>query len=193
MTSGDQDRFHRRGFFRSAAARAMDPLARYIERHLVTPLARTRLRPPGAIDEDSFLNTCKRCGACVEVCPAHAILPLASSAGAASGTPFIDPDVAACVVCDGLQCTHVCPSGALQPLQEAFQIRMGVAEVYESLCVRSRGESCTVCVERCPMGPVALMFVDQGPPRVLAEGCVGCGVCQFYCPTSPKAITVRPL
>ena len=40
--------------------------------------------------------------------------------------------------------------------------------------------------------PQAIRFVGDEPPEVLSPGCVGCGVCQLYCPTEPKAITVRP-
>ena len=60
------------------------------------------------------------------------------------------------------------------------------------MCVRSHGESCTRCVDMCPMGSDAIRFDDNGPPTVLADGCVGCGVCQLYCPTTPKAIVVSP-
>ncbi|HMB95633.1 MAG TPA: 4Fe-4S binding protein, partial [Tepidisphaeraceae bacterium] len=31
------------------------------------------LRPPGALDEQKFLDTCSRCGNCVRVCPAQCI------------------------------------------------------------------------------------------------------------------------
>ena len=33
---------------------------------------RTVLRPPGALSEAAFLDTCFRCGNCVEACPALA-------------------------------------------------------------------------------------------------------------------------
>ena len=105
---------------------------------------------------------------------------------------MIDPDHAPCVVCDGLQCTQVCESGALTELVAPHQIRMGLAEVYEALCVRTVGESCTLCVEQCPIGAAALYFDGNGPPIVESNGCVGCGVCQNVCPTAPKAIVVKP-
>ncbi len=169
----------------------LEPLADYLEETSSGKRPVPRLRPPGAVEESRFAETCQRCGKCVEVCPARAIVPVDESLPDAS-TPVIDPDRAACVVCDGLQCTHVCPSGALRPLQEAAQIRMGLAEVYPTLCVRAEGEACTICVDRCPLGEQAIRFDDEGPPTVLQPGCVGCGVCQLYCPTDPKAIIVLP-
>lgn len=182
----------RRRFFREAMQRAVKPLAEYLERRSPELRQRHLLRPPGAIDESRFENVCLRCGECVEVCPANAIIPAGENDGVSPGTPIINAEIAACVVCDGLKCTHVCPSGALLPLEHPQQIQMGSAQVYESLCVRSRGEPCTICVDRCPIGITALRFDDQGPPTVLADGCVGCGVCQLYCPTQPKAIVVLP-
>ncbi len=191
----------RRGFFRDAVRRAMGPLAEYLEDRVPSlgeaasskksrsiPLP---LRPPGAVAESSFLDTCFRCGACVTACPANAIVPLSASAGRAARTPVVEPDNAACVVCEGLLCTHVCPSGALQPLSDPYDIDMGFAEVYGGLCVRSRGDECTECVDKCPVADVAIRFNDEGPPEVLS-GCVGCGMCQLYCPTTPKAIVVQP-
>jgi ferredoxin len=184
----------RRAFFREAARRIVGPLADYLDDE---PKAPPRdfiwLRPPGAIEEQKFIDTCRRCGACVNSCPAQAIFPLGEARGAAAGTPVIDADLAACVVCEGLRCTTVCPSGALLELTNPADIRMGIAEVYAPVCVRSKGDSCDLCVERCPIGDVAIAFVDDGPPEIRAAGCVGCGMCQLYCPTSPKAITVRPL
>lgn len=185
----------RRRFFQQAAARLLGPLADLVEKRL-PPLSHEPLkplRPPGAIDETRFVDTCARCGKCVEVCPADSIFASPDPDRVLNGTPMVDPDRMACVVCEGLQCTHVCPSGALLPLSHWSQIQMGIAEVYAPLCVRTAGEVCTICVDRCPLGSAAIRFPDAGPPEVLQPGCVGCGVCQQHCPTSPKAIVVRPL
>lgn len=193
MTGDSLESTPRRAFFRDAVARMIGPLVEYVEQRLDIPAHRSRLRPPGAIEESQLLETCYRCGACVDTCPADAIFPLDKDEGDAEGTPAIDPDRAACVLCEGLKCTKACPSGALLPVVEPRDIRMGLAEVYNSLCVRTLGETCTLCVDRCPLGETAIRFDNDGPPGVLSPGCVGCGVCQFYCPTSPKTITVRPL
>lgn len=183
----------RRAFFRDAASRVVRPLANYLEKHIPIGETSAVLRPPGAIAESQFSDTCQRCGECVKVCPADAIFPLDGLHGDKAGTPVIDPDLAACVVCVGLQCTTVCPSGALLPLLNPSDIRMGLAEVYEPICVRTDGEECTICVDRCPLGTQAIRFDDAGAPSVLSPGCVGCGVCQLYCPTDPKAIVIKPI
>jgi len=192
MGNRGEDIPNRRGFFRHAVTRVIGPIADYMENLTARRPASVLLRPPGAIEESAFLQTCHRCEACVKACPADAIYLLGRDAGEATGTPVIDPDRSPCVVCDGLHCTHVCESGALAVLNAPSLIRMGTAEVYETLCVRSGGEECSLCVDRCPMGEDALYFLGDGPPMVKLDGCVGCGVCQHVCPTSPKAIVVKP-
>lgn len=177
--------------------RLIKPLAEYIEQRvdLTEPpvVVRTMLRPPGAIPEEEFLRRCYRCGNCVDVCPARAIRPVPSGDFERAGTPMIDPTLSACVVCEELACMRACPSGALQLVAAPTDIRMGLACVDTRQCVRSRGENCTFCVEKCPFGETAIGVSDGGEIIVRAGGCVGCGVCQFYCPTHPKAIQVSPL
>ena len=196
MTPDDQRDLQRRDFFRDAASRMIEPLVDYLAPAVERPVRRQTLRPPGAIEESRFVDTCRRCGACVEVCPAEAIFPLDESHGTTggdAGTPAIDPSRAACVVCDNLKCTHVCPSGALLAVLDPRAIRMGLAAVYASLCTRTRDEECSICVDRCPLGLDAIRLNDEGPPEVLQGGCIGCGICELYCPVAPKAVTVAPL
>ena len=182
----------RRAFFREGFAKLIRPLGDLIERRMGLLPERKLLRPPGALPEAEFLDTCYRCGSCVEVCPADAIFLLKQGDAKVADTPVIDPDLAACVVCDDLACMKVCPSGALKLVAGAELIRMGVARVEQALCVRTSGEDCTLCIDQCPMGSSALRTVGTGPPLVL-DGCVGCGVCQHVCPTKPKAIVVDPV
>jgi MauM/NapG family ferredoxin protein len=149
------------------------------------------LRPPGALDEQDLLSTCERCGRCVEACPRHAIVPLGDEAGAAAGTPVIRPRRAPCVVCHGIECTHVCPTGALRPLTDVLAIRMGTAVLEEARCLAHRGEACARCVEACPI-PGALLRRPGDGPEVVADRCVGCGLCEHVCPAAPVAIRVAP-
>jgi ferredoxin-type protein NapG len=97
----------------------------------------TRLRPPGAIEEQEFLAACIKCGQCVQVCPVEAIRVGDLGDGFGVGTPFIDPRRQACdFSCDGLQCVLACPTGALtHHIDYPHQADMAVAAL-------SRPESC---------------------------------------------------
>jgi MauM/NapG family ferredoxin protein len=185
---------NRRDMFRFGFRRLMEPLAEYLEERLniQLPVERVTLRPPGALPEKEFLDTCYRCGNCVDVCPARAIRTTSSDDLERAGTPYIDPDLAACVVCDELACMKACPSGALKLVDRPQAIRIGLAIVNHDRCVRSTGEDCTLCIEKCPFGTEAIDLDKDGRIEVKSPGCVGCGVCQFYCPPTPKAIRIDP-
>ncbi len=186
MADGSHER---RDFFRAFLQRVVDPVADYAEKRL--PQERTLLRPPGALPEREFLNTCYHCGNCADSCPANAIVNFRGEDEDLRGTPFIDPERQSCVVCDGLQCMHACPSGALVPTP-LEQINMGLAHVTHATCLRSHGENCQQCIEVCPTPTKALRVDAQGQIEVIAECCIGCGLCQSICPTENKAINVQP-
>ena len=206
----DDDKLHRRQFFRRGFGELLKPFAASLE-----PLAKTLsqfdrdtrgaaspadpktiplqlwLRPPGALPEKKLAEVCSKCGDCVRVCPAEAI-KIDSLGVLGDGLPYIDADTAACVACEGLQCMSACPTGALLPTPLA-QIKMGTAVWRSQHCTRhTRHDDCRQCVDICPMGETAidLLFNDV---VVKPLGCIGCGLCQLHCPTSPKAIAVIPI
>ena len=70
---------------------------------------------------------------------------------------------------------------------------MGLAIVDEEFCVRTHGEDCQICVDKCPLGVDAISISEFGSSiEVHEHGCTGCGVCEMYCPTEPRAITIKP-
>ena len=184
----------RRAMFRIGLKKLMEPIAGYIEERfdISMPVSRSVLRPPGALPESEFLETCYRCGNCVDVCPAGAIKSTTSDDVEQTGTPYIDPDIAACAVCAELACMKTCPSGALKLVADVKEIRMGIARVEPRFCMRMQGEDCRVCVDRCPVGNRAIDISDGGEIEVHDSGCVGCGTCRFSCPSLPKAIVIKP-
>jgi len=88
----------------------------------------TRLRPPGAVDEHTFLGLCIKCGQCLQVCPFHSIELADWVKGAGEGTPYIDPSERGCWACEAVPCVLACPSGALDHECSTIQdTHMGIA------------------------------------------------------------------
>lgn len=155
-----------------AAGTALVPLMRTapgfaIERH------ERLLRPPGALDEEFFLSRCIRCGECMKVCPNNALQPALSEAGIEGlWTPVLVPRIGYCETSCVL-CSEVCPTGAIWKITP-----------------REKGWSGDV---GGPTTPVRLgtAFYDRGRclPWAMATDCI---VCEEWCPTSPKAIYLRP-
>lgn len=149
------------------------------------------IRPPGAIPEAEFAKRCTGCAECVKVCPVSAIHLVYSADPLLDRKPAIDPATQACVVCDDLSCMKVCPTGALQSLSRE-EIRMGLAVLRKDVCLRTTGEDCQICVDKCPLGKAAIEIPHPGAAVLVKDGCTGCGVCEMYCPTEPRAIAIEP-
>ena len=146
------------------------------------------LRPPGAKpDDEDFASTCSSSGNCVNACPVQAIQLDPARAG---GAAFVVAEHQPCTLCDGLMCLYSCPTGAITAVPIGL-IDMGTAAWREDRCVRSDGTDCTMCVDRCPIGPRAIEL-SAGKVVVHRDGCTGCGVCEHACPTTPKSILVVP-
>lgn len=144
-----------------------------------------RLRPPGALAEESFKATCQPyCSECRNVCPRDAILQ------DENGLPYIQPEQAPCVMCNDVPCTQVCPTDALLPLTAPRHIELGTAVIELTVCTAYEGSGCKVCYTMCPISNDAIQLIE-GLPQIVPEHCTGCGVCVYECPT-PQAISIRP-
>ncbi|MBY6275945.1 4Fe-4S dicluster domain-containing protein [Symbiobacterium thermophilum] len=192
MSAGKQT--DRRGFFREGFRSLLRAFAETAQAAADEAAVRGAggvrwLRPPGALPEAAFLLTCTRCGDCARACPAGAIRLLPESAGAAVGTPFIDPLMQPCDLCG--RCMGACGPGALVPVAEPRQVRMGVAVIDPARCWAVQGSICDLCWQRCPFPDEAIRMVD-GKPQVQPEQCTGCGQCAYVCVSTPPAITIQP-
>jgi ferredoxin-type protein NapG len=145
-------------------------------------------RPPGAVDEETFLRDCTRCDACLEACPHDAIIHGPPRFRQAAGTPMIDPHRAPCRMCADLPCVAACEPGVLSI---HVPVKMARALITEPLCLAHMGTSCTVCFEQCPVEGAITM--TAGKPRIDDDRCTGCGVCHYVCPAPENAVIVMPL
>jgi ferredoxin-type protein NapG/ferredoxin-type protein NapH len=146
------------------------------------------IRPPGALDETSFLATCLRCGQCAQVCPRHAIKIGKGEKGLSIGTPYIEPRQAACDLC--LECIKVCTSRALRPV-EKDKVRMGQAVINKDTCLAWQGDECKVCYTSCPFYNCVIKLEEHKRPVVDPDVCVGCGICEHVCIVTPAAATIK--
>jgi ferredoxin len=131
------------------------------------------IRPPGSLDERHFLERCIRCGECMKVCPNNALHPTLTEAGLEGlWTPVIVPRIGYCEPSCVL-CGQVCPTGAIWEITS-----------------REKGWA-TGSDQNEKAIHVGTAFYDRGRclPWALSTECI---VCEEWCPTSPKAIYLRP-
>ena len=103
----------------------------------------SRLRPPGALDEQEYLASCIKCGQCVQVCPVQAITLADMLDGFGGGAAYIEARDQACdFSCDGLQCVLACPTGALtHEINYPHEVRIGFARLDRpDLCLAVKGK-----------------------------------------------------
>lgn len=148
----------------------------------------TWIRPPGALPQRLFLDTCTRCTDCVDACPYGSIRRLGPEFGADAGTPAIIPTESPCYLCEGMPCIAACQPKALvqRPLED---FNMGLAVLQPSRCYLSQGQPCDYCLTRCPLGTDAIALGPDRIPLVDRDGCAGCGVCAYLCPADALKIT----
>jgi MauM/NapG family ferredoxin protein len=155
------------------------------------------LRPPGVVDEEQFLSLCLRCSLCMDVCPSSALQPALFEAGLEGmWTPRLVPRLGYCDYgCNA--CGQICPSGAIPPLQleDKRQAVIGLAAVDRNRCLPWAYDTpCIVCEEMCPVPDKAIKLereqvgeVELQKPHVVADLCIGCGICEEHCPLAGEA------
>jgi ferredoxin-type protein NapF len=157
------------------------------------------IRPPGALPEPDFLQSCVRCGECLRACPTNTLQPDWYRAGAEGlWAPRMNLRHAACDQ-DCNACGLVCPTESIRPLSliERRHARVGTAVILRDKCLPwARDQRCLVCEEQCPYSAVVLQRDDRyrfGLPVVETDRCNGCGQCEDRCPvTGDSAIIVTP-
>jgi len=164
------------------------------------PKRERRIVPPGAQGEKHFYKHCTACQLCVAGCPNNVLRP--STDPGHLMQPKMDFDRGYCRP-ECTNCSKVCPAGAIKPItkEEKTMVHIGRAVVDLELCVSAKGEaSCGKCASGCPVGAISMVRKDrenrQSPliPTVIEERCIGCGKCEYLCPSRPiSAVHVEGL
>ncbi|MFH0914100.1 MAG: 4Fe-4S binding protein [Chloroflexota bacterium] len=174
--------------------------------HSVPPLIEKRsglVLPPGT-SEERLISQCIRCGECLKVCPTGGLQPGYSAKGL--WTPMLVSRLGYCdYSCQA--CGRVCPTQAIPELtlQEKRKKVLGIAYIDRERCIPwNEGRECIVCEEMCPVPQKAIRFQGgQGRgrgrnsnvllPHVVADLCIGCGICEHQCPVGGEsAIRIYP-
>lgn len=149
------------------------------------------LTPFGSLGVKEFYSHCTACHLCISACPNNVLRPSTSLEHLMQ--PEMSYERGYCRP-ECTKCSQVCPAGAILPLtpEEKTSFHIGIATVDRELCVVNRdGVSCGNCARHCPVG--AILMVRKDPdnpdslriPSVNEERCIGCGACEYLCPSRP--------
>jgi Pyruvate/2-oxoacid:ferredoxin oxidoreductase delta subunit len=68
--------------------------------------------------------------------------------------------------------------------------RPKVAVIQGRFCLAYQNSFCSVCKEHCPES--GAIVSERGIPRIVADACTGCNICNEVCPAPTNAILMIP-
>lgn len=185
------------GAIRSAKAQVEKEIKVYT-RNKIPEKKDTPITPPGSKSIDHFISNCTACTLCVSACPTNVLQPSLFEYGIEgllmphmhNRSGFCNYD---CTICG-----DVCPNEAILPqlIENKKLIQIGKAYFEKDNCVvHTQKTDCGACAEHCPTKAVRIVLdpeLNLRSPVVDEKICVGCGACEYACPTIPyKAIYVN--
>lgn len=154
-----------------------------------SPERETRVVPAGSVSLQNFDSHCVGCQLCVEACPNKVLTPDMNPERFMQ--PKMDFEKGFCrPECNA--CSRVCPAGAIRKVttEEKTAISIGHAVYNPDTCVvMTDGVDCGNCARHCPAGAISMVKSDKADgrriPAVNPERCIGCGRCEYVCPSRP--------
>lgn len=157
-------------------SKAVDLSKRALFRGQLSEMDATVIRPPWALAETAFLETCTACDKCLGVCE-EGILKRG-----AGGYPEIDFQMGECTFCG--DCAKVCEPGAIIAKNRDGAIPWNLEARIDSSCLSSNAVTCRVCGDRCDSRAIRFQLAVGGiaNPIIDPSSCTGCGACVAPCP-----------
>lgn len=162
------------------------------------PQTRDIIVPAGSLSVEHFKQHCVSCQQCVTACPTKVLRPSMKLEN------FMQPEMAyekGYCRFDCNKCSEVCPAGAIKPisLAEKSSTQIGYAIWRRSHCIVVKdGKECGNCARHCPTGAISMTKLNPADPNSLEipivnrNRCIGCGRCEYVCPSNPvSAIYVK--
>ncbi len=155
------------------------------------PNRKTPLVPPGAQGLKNVQNHCTACQLCVSACPNKVLHP--STKFETLMQPEMSYERGYCRP-ECTECSQVCPTGAIKAITAAE--KTGIAIGYavwakESCIVNTDKVQCTICERHCPTKAITMVALEPESksslktPVIDKELCIGCGACEYLCPSRP--------
>lgn len=141
----------------------------------------TPIRPPWALDESLFIESCIRCSDCISACPQGIIFV------GDAGFPEVSFKQAECTFCTS--CTKICKTGALDPSvsnQQAWDLDVSI----QSNCLSLNAVVCRACGDNCETQAIRFKLKVGGisEPQISQDDCTDCGACVAVCPVDAVKI-----
>lgn len=155
-------------------------------------------RPPGAIDEATFLALCTRCGACIQACPTGFLKQNKARSFLEIDCPEVFHSATAWCEHDCTACSQACPTGAIRKfsVRDKKDLKLGRAEFEFERCRLYEDVECSICARECPHEAISYEWSEEEYRRIVVvddERCTGCGRCAVACPVTREGDAGFPL
>ena len=160
------------------------------------PERQTPLTPPGSLSFQHFAQHCTGCQLCVSECPNDVLRHSTDLMNLM--LPTMSYERGHCRP-ECTRCSEVCPTGAIRLVDkdEKSSVQIGHAVWIKKNCVAvTDGVECGNCARHCPAGAIEMIPLDENDdetpyvPAVNEEACIGCGACEYVCPSRPLSAIV---